>query len=116
MNVKDKITSRTEDVRTEMHRAWESIGLCKTADALSDLTNKIAELEGRLALLYTIERCWQHKQDAARLLAWLAGDIARGADDKWSGRTNDVKRSNFDGRCDEARRWISACEFILGAD
>ncbi|MBN8457549.1 MAG: hypothetical protein J0M04_06915 [Verrucomicrobia bacterium] len=66
------------------------------AKSLARRLNTLAELEGRLSVfrmvihLNAIDR-------ADEIQAWLMEQAVRGADDNWSGRTNDVSRARHDG-------------------
>ena len=69
-----------------------------TADAksLARRLNTLAELEGRLFVFRTVT--YLNDNDRAdEIQNWLMEQAIRGADDNWSGRTNDVTRARHDG-------------------
>ncbi len=57
---------------------------------------RLAEHEGQLLVLTEAVRLMDEGK-ADQLNAWLMMHATRGAEDSWSGRTNDAARSRFDG-------------------
>jgi hypothetical protein len=114
MNVAEKIAKRIDEVDTAKKKAFEGIANCRTSDALSSLAGHVAHLEGRQRCLYDVQHSWGHKPEPGYLAVLLAGRVAQGADDGWSGRGNDLQRCKHDGYCEETRYWIQACEFAQG--
>ena len=57
---------------------------------------RLAEYEGHLFVLTEVVRLIEAGK-ADQLDAWLMMHATRGAEDSWSGRTNDAARSRFDG-------------------
>jgi hypothetical protein len=66
------------------------------AKSLARRLNTLAELEGRLSVFRMVIHL--HDNDRAdQIQNWLMEQAMRGADDNWSGRTNDVTRARHDG-------------------
>ena len=94
----------------ESHRASEAVSLAEARESLAraatsadshSLASRLAELaahEGRLFVfssvlaMLRIEGC-----SCAQIANWLMQQATRGAEDRWSGRTNDAARSRHDG-------------------
>ena len=66
------------------------------AKSLARRLNTLAELEGRLSVFRTVIHLNDNDR-AGEIQAWLMEQAIRGADDNWSGRTNDVSRARHDG-------------------
>lgn len=66
------------------------------AKSLARRLNTLAELEGRLSVFRTVIHLNANDR-AGEIQAWLMEQAMRGADDNWSGRTNDVARARHDG-------------------
>jgi hypothetical protein len=67
-----------------------------TSHDLAYLLARLAEFEGQLFVLTEVVRLIEDGK-ADQLNDWLMMHATRGAEDSWSGRTNDVARSRFDG-------------------
>ena len=64
--------------------------------SLARRLNTLAELEGRLFVFRTVT--YLNDNDRAdEIQSWLMEQAIRGADDNWSGRSNDVARARHDG-------------------
>lgn len=71
----------------------------------------LAKLEGTVEVFDQIEAVVAYQTEkgktaqevATAAMVELVSILSRGADDTWSGRGNDLKRSRFDGRCEAAR-------------
>lgn len=57
-----------------------------------------AEAVGRDGVLARVATIRAHGKSDADVLFWLLEELARGADDTWSGRGNDFARAVFDGK------------------
>jgi hypothetical protein len=66
------------------------------AKSLARRLNTLAELEGRLSVFRMVIHLSANDR-AGEIHAWLMEQAMRGADDNWSGRTNDVTRARHDG-------------------
>ena len=64
---------------------------------LARTVNEIAALEGAHLVRATDERSMVNGLETDERLEVLTDLLLRGADDTWSGRTNDVNRAHFDG-------------------
>ena len=64
--------------------------------SLARRLNTLAELEGRLFIFRTVTYLNDNDR-ASEIQNWLMEQAIRGADDNWSGRTNDVARARHDG-------------------
>ena len=58
----------------------------------------LAGYEGQMFVLSGVLRLLEAGK-AGEVGAWLVMHATRGAEDSWSGRTNDAARSRFDGVC-----------------
>lgn len=79
-----------------------------SSEALANGVNEIAKFEGMLEVIEMategIGRAAERGVSAAEWVQNLAFKlISNGADDRWSGRTNDRQRSYFDGKLEMAR-------------
>ena len=68
----------------------------RTGD-LARTVNEIAALEGAHLVRKTDERSMVNGLEVDERLEVLTDLLLRGADDTWSGRTNDANRAYFDG-------------------
>jgi hypothetical protein len=66
------------------------------AKSLARRLNTLAELEGRLSVFRMVIHLNDNDR-ADQIQNWLMEQAMRGADDNWSGRTNDVTRARHDG-------------------
>jgi hypothetical protein len=66
------------------------------AKSLARRLNTLAELEGRLSVFRMVIHLNAITR-ADEINPWLMEQAVRGADDNWSGRTNDVSRTRHDG-------------------
>ena len=69
---------------------------CRVSD-LARTVNEIAALEGAHLVRKTDERSMVNGLEVDERLEVLTDLLLRGADDTWSGRTNDANRAYFDG-------------------
>ena len=67
-----------------------------TAHDLAYGLARLAEYEGQLFVLAEVVRLAEAGKDG-QVNDWLMMHATRGAEDSWSGRTNDAARSRFDG-------------------
>ena len=67
-----------------------------TAHDLAYGLARLAEYEGHLYVLTEVVRLIEAGK-ADQINAWLMMQATRGAEDSWSGRSNDAARSRFDG-------------------
>ena len=63
----------------------------------------LAQYEGQLHVLDQVLALVEAGKDD-QINAWLVTQATRGAEDTWSGRTNDAARSRFDGVLDAVRK------------
>lgn len=74
-----------------------------SAEDWARFANKVAEAEGAASVWARINNMVAHSVNQgvevteAMLAEVVADMLINGADDSWSGRTNDVKRARFDG-------------------
>lgn len=69
-----------------------------SADDLARRVNALAEAEGELAVWARLGHAADQGDFGAAMIREVTADmLLAGADDGWSGRTNDVKRARFDG-------------------
>lgn len=68
-----------------------------SARGLAALVTALAYHEGEYAVYQTVRSAVQRDKTADEIRATLLEILARGADDTWSGRNNDVRRARFDG-------------------
>jgi len=97
----DELTARADSRRRTLREAAieDSVGV----DDLARMVNDIADAEGQ-AHVYAIaahvngKDGWASQADAdAAIREWVTSLLTAGADDTWSGRTNDAKRAHWDG-------------------
>jgi len=96
----DTIRKRLVDATTSQDRAT----------SLHDLVQSIAQQEAIIALEWQVVMCIQYdvedrtEDECRREVAEYAREtlLDSGADDTWSGRANDLRRSVFDAQ----RRWV----------
>lgn len=92
----DRVERNVAATRTEIKdtvEAAEQAGLTAiAAEKVAKLANQLAEYEASLALLTNaLNKDW----DSIRRM--VVSRVMVGPDDGWSGRSNDVRRSAFDG-------------------
>ena len=68
----------------------------QSAEAWARFANELAELEGTAYAYNALHRACV-AVDEVELSEVALALLAEGADDGWSGRTNDVRRARFDG-------------------
>lgn len=96
----DKVEQALHNVQAERERLVRHVADGNGADSLANVLNAIAEAEGYLSTITTVQSIYDgHGRE--RVTAWLLRTVSNGPDDTWSGRTNDVRRSRFNGilRC-----------------
>lgn len=64
---------------------------------LAGMVNRLAEAQGTVRPLAVIREGLASGASAATIKATLIGLLVNGPDDGWSGRTNDVRRAEYDG-------------------
>ncbi len=101
MNAKalNRLIRRRDSAAGNLKEAREKLALeAARSDShhLSHLLGQLAEHEGRLFAFAEVIRLAEAGEDA-RIADLLIGLATRGAEDSWSGRTNDASRSRFDG-------------------
>jgi hypothetical protein len=93
------IIRRRETAEVSLSEARTALA-CDAASAdaksLARRLNTLAELEGRLFIFRTVTYLNDNDR-ASEIQNWLMEQAIRGADDNWSGRTNDVARARHDG-------------------
>ena len=89
---RDNAAENLNDSRTKLARD----AAMSNAHDLAYVLARLAEYEGHLFVLTEIIRLIDEGK-ADQVDAWLMMQATRGAEDSWSGRTNDVARSRFDG-------------------
>jgi hypothetical protein len=99
MNVERRIAEtndRIEHLKSKLHDE-----LAGTIDAfrLSDLSNQLAHQQGCLHTYRQFLKILGSREDQTKAVILIAAAVTHfGADDTWSGRGNDAKRSHHDGR------------------
>jgi hypothetical protein len=101
MNAKalNRLNRRHESADEDFKEAREKLALeaaKSSSHQLSNLLSRFAELEGRVFVLAQVIRAIESGR-SAQLGDLLMSLVTDGAGDSWSGRTNDVARSRFDG-------------------
>ena len=74
-------------------------GGAQSAEDWAQFANELAELEGAVYAYNALHRACgtADEVELSRLSEVALALLAVGADDGWSGRTNDVRRARFDG-------------------
>lgn len=95
--------------------AEKSLALRKSLDitgedakSLAGNLDRIAQIDGELKFWRMMLRLGEAEtaHTKAQLLHIVATELARGADDEWSGRSNDIRRSAHDGFRRAATDWL----------
>lgn len=113
MGTNDTTTARVAYYENQMQAAEGNLQHARAAltaavasdthsDRLATLVNRIAEAEGALGLWARAAAMVAAGKDNAALTGYVARALMNGADDTWSGRSNDARRANFDGRREAA--------------
>lgn len=87
--------------RNQLVHECEEISL--DVQSLASTLNVIAELEGAVFILRGIANLQERGCDVEEQRNFLVSVLCRGADDSWSGRTNDVRRAMHDGKIEAAK-------------
>lgn len=107
-----------KELDTAVHQA--RIGLADAAvsvnvEQLGRHVDNIAELEGVRDVVWRTLKWLEHPEATPEKVAFrLLDHVAQGADDRWSGRGNDLKRTNFDAVRDTTQRVVSV--LLRGTD
>ena len=91
---RDEAAARLAEARDKLARDAATKDSHDLAYALAAL----AEQEGRLFVHANVTALAEAGK-SGQINAWLMTHATRGAEDSWSGRTNDAARSRFDGVC-----------------
>ena len=67
------------------------------SNRLANAVNRLAEAEGRQSAVARLAAAEEFGASDSEIEAEALSILLRGADDTWSGRTNDAKRAFFDG-------------------
>lgn len=89
-----------------MKRALTNSDEIVSAEALGQKVQAIAYEEGRSAVRYAYRNALAGGATVAKAKDHVVGLLLNGADDAWSGRGNDVKRSIYDGKCAEVQQIV----------
>ena len=98
-NTTNQLIRHRETAAANLKEAREKLARDAATSSAHDLAYglaRLAEYEGHLFILTEVVRLIKADK-ADQLNAWLMMHATRGAEDSWSGRTNDAARSRFDG-------------------
>ena len=98
-NATNRLIRHRDTAAANLHEAREVLARDAATASAHDLAYRLARLaeyEGHLFVLTEVVRLIEAGK-ADQLDAWLMMHATRGAEDSWSGRTNDAARSRFDG-------------------
>ena len=98
-NATNRLIRHRDTAAANLKEARESLARDAATASAHDLAYRLARLaeyEGHLFVLTEVVRLIETGK-ADQLDAWLMMHATRGAEDSWSGRTNDAARSRFDG-------------------
>ena len=98
-NATNRLIRHRDTAAANLNEARESLARDAATASAHDLAYRLARLaeyEGHLFVLTGVVRLIEAGK-ADQLDAWLMMNATRGAEDSWSGRTNDAARSRFDG-------------------
>ena len=104
---RDTAAENLKDARAKLARDAAT----SNSHDLAYVLARLAEYEGQLFVLTEIIRLIDGGK-ADQINEWLMMHATRGAEDSWSGRTNDVARSRYDGILAAIRKvseTIAAC-------
>lgn len=91
----EQILAATVAIRAEIAQ-MATVGNGAARD-FAGLANQLAEAEGRANAYAVIRDCLANDVEPVGIEKALTHQLLNGADDTWSGRTNDVRRAWFDG-------------------
>jgi hypothetical protein len=96
------ITAETTDeqINAEVIAARENLAAVAMGSDTGTLTkavNRIAEQEGRAAARFMMRSALERKASPDQIRAMFMRALTQSVDDTWSGRTNEAKRSQFEG-------------------
>jgi uncharacterized membrane protein YccC len=100
-----QIERAEQELEAARNRLYLAVGERKDSQYLAAAVNAVAEVEGKLQVLGYAQRASSNGKSPEEMVASLLDNVLMGADDGWSGRTNDAKRAHFDGKR-EGVRWI----------
>jgi hypothetical protein len=98
-NTINRLTRHRDTATENLKEARAKLALDAATSNSHDLAYvlaRLAEHEGHLFVFAEIIRLIEDGK-ADQVNAWLMMHATRGAEDSWSGRTNDAARSRFDG-------------------
>jgi hypothetical protein len=98
-NATNQLIRHRDTAAANLKEAREKLARDAATSSAHDLAYglaRLAEYEGHLFVLTEVVRLIEADK-ADQLNAWLMMHATRGAEDSWSGRTNDAARSRFDG-------------------
>lgn len=99
------------DIETMGADIAKAIKMQRSAETLAELVNRLAVLEGHYIATLTFEKmAVDGRYSTADRREALIDLLTSGADDRWSGRKNDVKRARFDGIREAAGRLLQKLE------
>jgi hypothetical protein len=106
----DSATDALAAARADL-AAKVSSGKGYTAESLAENVNEIARWEGSFAAIERAVRFLDYVDRSETPVNGTLADVLTkmvltGADDQWSGRTNDVKRARYDGLCGQVERLL----------
>ncbi len=99
------LVRRRDRVATELAEARDALACDAPTASAHDLSYRLIRLaghEGRLLVLRTVVRLAETGK-SGEIRDWLMTQATRGAEDSWSGRTNDTARARHDGVLDAIR-------------
>jgi hypothetical protein len=107
--IKERIESRVAQAEDLVTRSRQTLATNATASTmrladLADVLNGVARAEGSLFMLRRAQIVLDNTGGDLDALRQAVLDVlVQGADDTWSGRTNDVRRAYHEGVVSEAR-------------
>lgn len=127
-NTETTTTARAERIVSAMNSALRQPEATEPMETLTKVIAHCTSIDGAMSSLYraaeteVVTGRWQivkmlvedrefEPVEALRVVVHetTRDIVGRGADDSWSGRTNDLKRVRFDA----LRRWVQNTEFLL---
>lgn len=106
------LSNATEALKGRRRKLSDAMLAGETIIWNDDVIISIASMEGRVEALTLMSGC----DTRAALMQSAIGMLARGADDSWSGRANDLKRAHHDGVRYVCDRVLSNLLFDGGID
>lgn len=92
-----KINAIAESRIAEYTRTISDPPVFSNSDDVVRFANRVAKMEGELTVFNRIPTVAEYPRTDTEILQFVFTMLTNGADDEWSGRGNDARRSHFDG-------------------